>query len=81
MKIKMMVISMVVAFAALVQAMDICSGESSDTMVDLRSEPVVSSASVNYNSVWIKGNPSAEVVISADGTEIKRTTGEGDFTW
>jgi hypothetical protein len=57
MKIKMMVISMVVAFAASVQAMDICSGESSDTMVDLRSELVVSSASINYNSAWIRGNP------------------------
>jgi hypothetical protein len=38
-------------------------------------------APITYNSSWIGGNPSAEVVISADGSEIKRTTGEGEFMW
>lgn len=37
--------------------------------------------SFSYNSAWIGGNSSAEVVISADGTEIKRAIGEGNFTW
>lgn len=37
--------------------------------------------SFSYNSAWIGGNSLAEVVISVDGTEIKRATGEGNFTW
>ena len=36
---------------------------------------------IAYNSTWIGGNPSAEVVISTDGTEIMRSSGEGDFAW
>ena len=52
--------------------------------VDTYVSPMVEegkSMTVAYNSSWVGGNPSAVVVISADGTEIKRTAGEGEFVW
>ena len=81
MKIKMMLVVMMVAFVASSQAMEICSGESIEQVIDLRNEPLSDSVDVAYNSSWIGDESSAEVVISADGTEIKRTTGEGEFAW
>ena len=81
MKFKIAIISMIVAFVASSQAMEICSGESNEQVIDLRNEPLSDSVDVSYNSSWIGGDSSAEVVISDNGTEIKRTTGEGDFTW
>ena len=81
MKVKMMVISMIVAFVASSQAMEICSGESAEQVIDLRNEPLLDSIDISYNSSWVGGNSSAEVVITDNGTEIKRTVGEGEFAW
>ena len=70
-----------VLIACSVNADIICSGSSALTKIDSRIEPVVDSIDISYNSAWIGGDSSAEVVIEADGTEIKRTTGEGEFAW
>ena len=59
----------------------LCLNSGESTKVDSRKEPLVNSIDISYNSAWIGGDPSAEVVISADGTEIKRATGEGEFVW
>ena len=56
-------------------------GMGESTKIDSRIEPLVDSIYVSYNSAWIGGEESAEVVIAADGTEINRTTGEGEFVW
>ena len=53
MKIKMMLVVMMVAFVASSQAMEICSGESIEQVIDLRNEPLSDSVDVAYNSSWI----------------------------
>ena len=42
--------------------------------------PVGGSLSISWDSSWIGGNANATVVITDNGTEIKRTTGSGEFT-
>ena len=59
----------------------LCFGTGESTKIDSRIEPCVDSIYVSYNSAWIGGEESAEVVIEVNGAEIKRTTGEGGFAW
>ena len=37
--------------------------------------------SIQYDSVWVDENESAEVVITDNGVEIKRATGSGTFDY
>jgi hypothetical protein len=56
------------------------SGDSAPFLLDTTADPLIA-VPIMYNSSWIGGDSSAEVVIADDGTEIKRTTGEGEFVW
>ena len=69
----------IIALTAILIGMMGWAGDSAPFLLDT-TEPLIT-APITYNSVWIGGNPSAVVVISADETEIKRTTGEGEFVW
>ena len=79
----MKIIREFIALTAMLSGMIGWAGDSAPFLLDAI-EPLVApggEVSFSYNSSWIGGDPSAEVVISADGTEIKRTTGEGEFMW
>jgi hypothetical protein len=69
----------IIALTAILSGMMGWAGDSAPFLLDT-TEPLIT-APITYNSVWIGGNPSAVVVISADETEIKRTAGEGEFVW
>lgn len=49
-----------------------------DTVMTLES-PLVDSISGSWNSSWIGGDAEAMVVITDNGTEVKRVFGEGEF--
>ena len=55
------------------------AGDSAPFLLDT-TDPLIT-APITYNSLWVGGDSSAEIVISADGTEIKRVIGEDDFAW
>ena len=59
----------------------ICSGVSAPVAIDSRVEPVIDSVAVEWNASWIGGDTNATVVISDNGTEVKRTTGAGTFAY
>jgi len=59
----------------------ICSGVSAPMAIDSRVEPVIDSVAVEWNASWIGGDTNATVVISDNGTEVKRTTGAGTFAY
>ena len=69
----------IIALTAILFGMTGWAGDSAPFLLDT-TDPLIT-APFTYNSSWIGGDPSAEVVIVADGTEIKRTTGEGEFAW
>ena len=58
----------------------ICSGDSASVAIDLTSEPLVDSISISWDASWVGGDAGATVVITDNGTEIKRATGNGEFT-
>ena len=73
----------IIALTAMLICMICWAGDSAPFMLDTI-DPFVETGeevSLSYNSAWVGGDSSAEVVISADGTEIRRTTGEGEFVW
>jgi hypothetical protein len=43
--------------------------------------PMVDSIEISYDSSWVGGDTNAIVVVRDNGTEIKRTTGVGEFVW
>ena len=75
----MRIVQKIVALTAILIGMIGWAGDSEPFLLDT-TDPLIT-APIIYNSSWIGGDSSAEVVISADGTEIKRTTGEGAFAW
>ena len=75
----MRIIREFIALTAILIGMTSRAGDSAPFL--LETGDVLINAPIEYNSSWVGGDPSAEVVISADGTEIKRTTGEGEFMW
>ena len=75
----MRIIREFIALTAILIGMTSRAGDSAPFLLDT-TDPLIT-APITYNSSWIGGDPSAEVVISADGTEIRRTTGEGEFAW
>jgi hypothetical protein len=60
---------------------EICSGDSDAVAVDSRIEPVVDSIAVMWDSSWVGDDANATVVIADNGTEVKRTTGAGEFEY
>jgi hypothetical protein len=73
----------IVAFTAILIGMTGWAGDSAPFLLDTI-EPLIETGeevSLSYNSAWIGGNQSAEVVISVDEAEIKRATGKGEFAW
>ena len=75
----MKIIREFIALTAILIGMTGRAGDSVPFLLDT-TDPLIT-APITYNSSWIGGNSSAEVVIVADGTEIKRVIGEGDFAW
>ena len=75
----MKIIREFIALTAILIGMIGWAGESVPFLLDT-TDPLIT-APITYNSSWVGGDSSAEIVISADGTEIKRTTGEGEFMW
>jgi hypothetical protein len=71
----------VLFFAITLNADDICSGLSERVPINTIASPALSSVDLSYNSAWIGGDASATVVITDNGTEIYRGSGEGDFEW
>lgn len=69
----------IIALTAILIGMTARAGDSAPFLLDT-TDPLIT-APFTYNSSWVGGDSSAEVVISADGTEIMRTTGEGEFSW
>lgn len=79
----MKIIREFIALTAVFLGMTTWAGDSAPFLLDTI-EPLVEAGEevlFSYNSSWIGGDPSAEVVISVDGEEVKRATGEGDFAW
>ena len=75
----MRIIREFIVLTAIFLGMTTWAGDSAPFL--LETGDVLINAPIEYNSSWVGGDSSAEVVISADGTEIKRTTGEGEFAW
>ena len=75
----MKIIREFIALTAILIGMTCWAGDSVPFLLDT-TDPLIT-APITYNSSWVGGDSSAEVVISDDGTEIKRTTGEGEFMW
>ena len=75
----MKIIREFIALTAILIGMIGWAGDSAPFLLDT-TDPLIT-APITYNSSWVGGDSSAEIVISADGTEIKRTTGEGEFMW
>ena len=74
---------LIIVLAVMLSGMAGWAGDSAPFLLDTI-EPFVEAGEevlFSYNSSWIGGYSSAEVVIAADGTEIKSTTGEGEFAW
>ena len=77
MKISKAIIVMVAAMAATVGN----AGDSAPFRLDTRTSPLVDSLPVSWNAEWIGGDTNATVVISDNGTELRRATGAGEFTY
>ena len=69
----------IITLAAMLIGITGWAGESAPFLLDT-TDPLIT-APISYNSAWIGGYSSAEVIITDNGTEIKRTIGEGDFIW
>ena len=59
----------------------LCVGGSAPVSVNLLENPIVGDALVQWNAAWIGGSENATVVISDNGTEVKRVTGTGEFMY
>lgn len=75
----MKVVRKIIALTVILFGMTGWAGDSAPFLLDT-TDPLIT-APITYNSSWVGGDSSAEVVISADRTEIKRVIGEGDFAW
>ena len=68
--------------AALAAAVEY-AGDSAPIMLDtvtISTAPVVNSLPISWDASWIGGDVSATVVIADNGTEVRRTTGVGEFS-
>ena len=74
-----MLVAMVMMVAGMAAAGVICSGDSTLVAIDLRDEPVVDVINISWNAAWVGSNTNATIVITDNGEEVKRATGEGEF--
>ena len=81
MKFKVVISMCTLILFAFSCAAEICSGLSERVLINTIASPALSSADLSYNSSWVGGDSSATVVITDNGTEIYRGSGEGDFEW
>ena len=56
------------------------AGDSAPFVLDNATSPSGESVVLPWNAEWIGGNANATVVITDNGTEVKRATGSGEFT-
>ena len=80
MKMTKSILAMVVALAATVGY----AGDSAPFRLDtvaVSTGVLVDSITLPYDASWVGGNANATVVIKDNGTEVKRTTGSGTFTY
>ena len=77
MKLIKSILTMAAALAATVGY----AGDSAPFRLDTSTSPVGDSISISWDASWIGGNANATVVIKDNGTEVKRTTGAGQFTY
>ena len=75
MRMRKYVIAMAIAFAAMFGH----AGDSAPFVVNNATSPSGESVILPWNAEWIGGNANATVVITDNGTEVKRTTGIGEF--
>ena len=59
---------------------DDSSGDSAPFVLNNATSPSSESVVLPWNAEWIGGDANATVVITDNGTEVKRTTGIGEFT-
>ena len=69
-----------VAIAVALVAMVGHAGDSAPFVLDNATSPTGESVVLPWNAEWIGGNANAIVVITDNGTEVKRATGIGEFT-
>ena len=68
----------IAAFAVVLSA----NGATTTLRLDTRTAPIMAdSIDITWDSSWIGGDAGATVVIRDNGTEVKRTTGSGAFTY
>ena len=76
MKMAKTILSTTMVFAAM-----LChAGDSSPFVLDNATSPSGESVVLPWNAEWIGGDANATVVITDNGTEVKRASGSGEFT-
>ena len=76
MRVGKLVIAMMMALIA----MSGHAGDSAPFVLDNATSPSGESVVLPWNAGWIGGDANATVVITDNGTEVKRATGSGEFT-
>ena len=76
----MKLIKSIVTIIATLAATAAMAGDSAPFMLDTTT-PVTDSLTVSWNASWIGGKTNATVVIADNGTELRRVTGVGEFTY
>ena len=76
MRMRKSVVLMAMAFSAMFGH----AGDSAPFVLDNATSPSGESVVLPWNAEWIGGNANATVVITDNGTEVKRATGIGEFT-
>ena len=75
MRTRSLVVSLSMVFAVM-----LChAGDSAPFVLDNAMSPSGESVILQWNAEWIGGNVNATVVITDNGTEVKRATGSGEF--
>ncbi len=80
----MKLVKSIVAIAAAMVASVGYAGDSAPFRLDtvtISTSPTVDSLSISWDASWVGGNANATVVIADNGTEVKRTSGAGEFTY
>ena len=60
---------------------DIFSDSNVPVKINSQINPMSDSIGILYDASWVSGDANAIVVISDNGTEVKRVTGSGEFVW
>ena len=76
MQMREMITAMVITFIMMFGR----AGDSASFVLDNATSPSGESVILPWNAEWIGGNANATVVITDNGTEVKRAIGSGEFT-